>query len=140
MKIQNTKVRETLLGLIFEGNEEGIGELPEFRLLERRSSFEDSRNRYSCYQYVFELDNMTPWRQDDLSFSEWRKVQEKYTEVKNFKKGDILVYSLLDIPYHVAIAIDDYYARSKFGYGNIYKHPILAVPHHYGDILNGFRI
>lgn len=114
-----------------------ISKLPHFTLKELRNYEEDKTAKRDCIWYVTK--NIATSVNGTFSFSAWHP--QNYCQVSTLKKNDIVIYHTdhkgLDEK-HIGLYLGNKKVESKFGYGNVYIHPLEAVPLDYGTYISCF--
>lgn len=113
---------------------DGIGELPEFRIVQRLDTFPKP---VDCFAYLFGEEK------DEKVF----EILNQYTPIaiNQMQAGDYVGYfrrhkdPLEGPPEHMGMAVDSKRVQSKFGRAHVYEHPISLVPTYYGNIIRVFR-
>lgn len=128
--VEIAKFHRKIDACIFNDDWDGIGELPEFRIVQRLDTFPEP---VDCFAYLLGEE-----KKDDKVF----EILNQYTLVPigQMQAGDYVGYFRKhEAPEHMGIAVDSKRVRSKFGRAHVYEHPISLVPTNYGNTIRVFR-
>ncbi len=126
-----------------------IGNVDGYELIEKG---DPDRSEFRCVQYVFATNKGEPWAKEDERI-------EIFTDPVNFLRnvgynplrvgeapttGDVIAYGFTQPtdPFlklmHLGV-IDRDRVLSKFNEGHVFRHPVNAIPHHFGSNALVFR-
>ncbi|MDO8460521.1 MAG: hypothetical protein Q7S74_05400 [Nanoarchaeota archaeon] len=146
MRIESTELRVKVNSFYEAENYDGIGNLEQITIFERRNSVQDNTMKYGCVTWMFSGD-----MKKVEEFTENPLRPSGYKEVEDPQEGDYITYFFparfnkyffdMDPPIaaHSGIYIGNGRVRSKFRESYVYDHPLEAVPLHYGSEVKFFR-
>lgn len=126
-----------------------IGNVEGFELVEKG---DPDRSEYRCVQYVFAKNKNEPWAKEDERIEIFTNpisflTSAGYKPIRSEElpgNGDVIAYGFT-IPkdplfklMHMGV-LDRDKVLSKFNEGHVFRHPMNAVPHHFGTSALVFR-
>ena len=134
MRIELSELRKTIDRAVGYCDQDRVEAIPGIKLVERRNFNKDSYSHHGCEWYVCRELGIRLQPHFDLN-----RLLEGWREVKEPRKGDLVLYLEDNHPKHWGIYDGSGKVRSKWGAGHIFKHDLAAVMSQYGNHVIFYR-